>query len=106
MSGQSSGQKVFLERPSYGRRRLADAARVLPVAGAAFLAVPVLWPDRAELEAGVEPVAMSDAILYVFGVWIGLIVLAAIFGAWSQGDPGEPSHDPRVRGGPSAREGR
>ncbi|HBS49267.1 MAG TPA: hypothetical protein DEA05_03885 [Rhodobacteraceae bacterium] len=70
-------QPVFLERQGYRRRRLADAARLLPILGAALLAVPLLWP-RADAPGGGVP--MSTAFLYVFGVWAGLIALAAGFG--------------------------
>jgi nitrate reductase gamma subunit len=70
--------RVFLERQSYRRRRIMDAARLLPLIGAALLAVPLLWanPDAGTAEA----VPMSHAIVYVFGVWAGLIVLSAGFG--------------------------
>ncbi len=78
--------RVFLERQSYRRRRIMDAARLLPLIGAALLAVPLLWanPDAipgANPGAGTaEAVPMSQAITYVFGVWAGLIVLSAGFG--------------------------
>jgi len=78
---------VFLERQSYRRRRLMDAARLLPVFGAALFAVPLLWPSG----GGLEGVPTSVAIRYVFGVWAGLIVFSVLFGIaarrWSGGDP-------------------
>ncbi|QBF32563.1 hypothetical protein [Thalassococcus sp. S3] len=70
------GPSVFLERQSYRRRRLLDAARFLPVLGALLFAFPLLWPKP---ETG-EAVSMSSAMLYVFGVWAVLIGLAACFG--------------------------
>lgn len=79
---------VFLERQSYRRRRMMDAARLLPLLGAALLALPLLWPDtdQAAVASGaVEPVRMSEAIFYVFGVWAGLIVLAAFFALAARG---------------------
>ncbi|MGC8204016.1 DUF308 domain-containing protein [Aliiroseovarius sp. PTFE2010] len=55
---------LFLQRRSYRRRRLADAARLVPVIGAALWLVPLLWHDGAR---------SSTALLYVFGVWALLI---------------------------------
>ncbi len=62
---------LFLERQTYRRRRLADAARLLPVLGAILFLLPVLWgpqetPDADTAAGGV----------YVFAVWGGLIVAA------------------------------
>ena len=73
---------VFLERSVYQRRRMGDAAFFLSVFGALLLCAPVMWPGPAELEAeAVRGIAMSGAILYVFGVWVVLILLTALFGA-------------------------
>lgn len=73
---------VFLERQGYRRRRLADAARLLPIFGAALFAFPLLWPSpKPGVEvAGPDGVPMSTAYLYVYGIWFGLIVLTALFG--------------------------
>ena len=35
---------VFLERETYRRRRIMDAARLLPLLGVALFALPLLWP--------------------------------------------------------------
>lgn len=68
---------VFLERQSYRRRRLADAARLLPILGAGLFAIPLLWPaDPGEA----EPVTMSSAITYIFLCWAFLILASAGFG--------------------------
>lgn len=97
---------VFLERQSYRRRRLLDAVRLLPVVGGLLLAVPMLWPSGGGPFGAAVP--SSQAMLYLFGVWAGLIVLAALLGALLQawvgdddpaegGDarfPGEPPHAP------------
>lgn len=82
---------VFLERQSYRRRRLMDAARILPLFGAVLFALPLLWPSVPSDAAGEGGVPMSAAIIYVFSVWIALILLVLVFGrmtrAWSR--PGD-----------------
>ena len=70
---------LFLERSSYRRRRLRDAARLLPVLGVFLFFLPLLWPEQAGEAGNVAP-AMSSAITYVFGVWAVLIFLAVLFG--------------------------
>ncbi len=81
---------VFVARQTYRRRRMMEAARLLPVLGVCLLAVPLLWPNPEAASADVHPVPMSRAILYIFGVWALLIVLAALFGSrvrkWSLSD--------------------
>lgn len=61
----------FLAPEAYRQRRLRDAARLLPLAGAALLLVPLLWGDAA---------SGSAAVLYVFAVWAGLVAGAAWLG--------------------------
>lgn len=63
---------VFLERQSYRRRRLIDTLRMLPVIGALLWAVPLLW------RSGEEGVATSDAIIFIFLVWFGLVLAGAV----------------------------
>lgn len=63
---------VFLERRSYRRRRLTDAARFLPVLGIFLFLIPLLWKS-----GGDGARQTSRAIIYIFGVWGGLIVAAA-----------------------------
>ncbi len=66
--------QVFLERRSYRLRRLADAARLLPVLGLALFLLPLFWgPDV----SGKPNLTASDG-LFLFVIWIGLIGLAAI----------------------------
>lgn len=64
---------LFLARASYRRRRMRDAARLLPIVGGFLLLLPILWmPDgRINLTA-------AD-IIYFFAVWLFLIVVAAVF---------------------------
>lgn len=87
---------MFLERQSYRRRRLADAARVLPVLGTLLLLLPLLWAPQT------TPATDTAAGgLYVFVVWGGLILaaflLARRLGAES-GPPG-PREGDRTGGG-------
>ena len=74
---------VFLERRGYRRRRLLDAARILPVLGVLLFLVPLLWGGT-----GAGATRTSQAMIYVFVVWAGLVVLA--YWLWRVLGPGEP----------------
>lgn len=78
---------LFLKRQSYRRRRLRDAARLLPVAGALLLCLPILWAPGETLTGDTAP-----DMVYLFSVWIGLIALAAAFapGLAQGGDDDDP----------------
>lgn len=67
---------VFLERRSYRQRRMMDAFRLLPLIGWMLWLVPTLWSNSDA--DGVEPVRLSQAIIYVFGVWISLIICGGV----------------------------
>ncbi|MDX5401781.1 MAG: hypothetical protein LPK02_05410 [Rhodobacterales bacterium] len=67
----------FLERRRYRQRRLMDAARLLPLLGVVLWLIPLLWPQR-DPAGEVAAVSTSNAILYIFGVWI-LLALIALF---------------------------
>lgn len=73
---------LFLARAPYRRRRLRDAARLLPVLGLFLLLLPLLWaPDsRMALESG--------DVIYFFAVWLGLVLLAAAFAPGLRGGEG------------------
>lgn len=62
---------VFLARNAYHKRRMRDLARALPVIGSVLWAIPLLWPQ------GEGGAANSNAIVYIFGVWIVLILASA-----------------------------
>lgn len=64
-------QAPFLERKSYRQRRLVDAARLLPFAGAIGFLMPLIWP--ADLSAGADT---ARGGLYLFVVWFLLIAAA------------------------------
>lgn len=67
---------VFLERRSYRQSRMMDAVRLLPLVGLLLWLLPTLWSVSGDGE--VEPVNMSQAIIYVFGVWVCLILSGAV----------------------------
>lgn len=64
---------LFLERRAYRKRRMVDAARLLPIFGAVLLCLPMLW----SLIDG-SSVATTYVIRFLFLSWLGLIVLAAV----------------------------
>ena len=76
---------LYLARAPYRRRRLRDAARLLPVFGALLLILPLLWSG--------DPAARltSGDVIYFFGLWLVLILVAAAFAPGLQGDaaPGD-----------------
>lgn len=65
---------VFLERGSYRRRRMMDALRLLVLFAIILWMIPLAWPVGAESTG--EPVAMSRALFYIFGVWGSLIAVS------------------------------
>ncbi len=74
-------EPVFLARESYRRRRLGDAARLVPLFGLVLLLIPAVLSisDRT-----------ADAIVYVFTVWALLIVLIGVLSRrLSQGVPAD-----------------
>lgn len=72
--GQGDGPvpQVFLARHAYRRRRVMDAARLLPILGIALFFLPVLWRP----EGG--PGALSSGFVYLFLTWGLLIAVAAL----------------------------
>ncbi len=71
-SGLEPLQTLFLQRQPYRRRRLIDAARVLPVFGAFLFFVPAFLIVRG------TPGTTSVMWLFLFGTWIALIVSGAL----------------------------
>lgn len=61
---------LFLEQTSYRRRRLGDAARVLPVAAAVGVLVPVAWLPS------VFATAWGVTVLFI--LWAGLILIVGL----------------------------
>ena len=65
---------IFLARIPYRRRRLRDAARLLPVFGAFLLVLPVMWSPP---DAGAR--RLSGDVVYFFVIWALLVLIAAAF---------------------------
>ncbi len=79
---------LFLARAPYRKRRLRDAARLLPILGLLLLLLPLLWTPEARLSLS------SGDVIYFFLVWLGLIVVAAGFArGLSGGDGAEEEED-------------
>ncbi len=68
---------LFLERSSYRKRRLMDALKLLVFLGIVLWMIPTLWPDGTQ--PSVASIQTSTALFYIFGVWVLLIALAALF---------------------------
>ena len=81
-------QPVFLERRTYRRRRLRDAARLLPVLGILFLLMPLLWSTGEE-----APTSTARGFIYVFAIWLGLIVVAGLLSR-RLAEPENPGQEP------------
>jgi len=62
-------EPLFLARQNYRRRRLADAARLVPVLGALLFMIPILATS-----GGGASTARGG--MYVFLVWLALIGVA------------------------------
>jgi hypothetical protein len=68
-TSERNRRPLFVEREIYRRRRIMDAARLLPGLGAALLLMPILWARGHGTASGV---------VYLFLVWFGLILAAAV----------------------------
>lgn len=66
----ASRRPVFLERQTYRRRRIMDAARVLPVAGFVLILLPVLWSRG-------DGTGVASEAIYLFVLWFVLVLAAA-----------------------------
>ena len=65
---------LFLARIPYRRRRLRDAARLLPVFGTFLFILPVLWSPAGEGQR-----LLSGDVVYFFLTWARLVLVAAAF---------------------------
>lgn len=79
---------LFLARAPYRRRRLRDAARLLPILGVFLLMLPLLWTEEVQVSLS------AVDVVYFFAVWILLIGLAAAFApGLRSGDGAEEDED-------------
>lgn len=63
---------LFLPRPDYLRRRLVDAARLLPIFGGFLVLLPILW-TQTDVQTG----GTARSGIYLFVVWAALVAVAA-----------------------------
>lgn len=70
---RQSKRRLFLERDTYRRNRIADAARLLPLLAVAML----LLPDLLLSDPSVAKGATAPWLVYFFCAWLTLIALAA-----------------------------
>lgn len=88
----------FLARQTYRRRRLTDAARILPVVGLFLFLIPILWQPA---ETPAHDTASGG--IYLFGAWFVLIVAAFLLSralAPGEGDDEGASGEPPDEEGP------
>ena len=64
---------LFLARSLYRKRRLSDAAKLLPMFGAVLLLLPLLWVHQSAPERS----SIATNWVYLFIVWSFLILAAA-----------------------------
>ena len=64
---------LFLARSLYRKRRLSDAAKLLPIFGAVLLLLPLLWVHQSAPERS----SIATNWVYLFIVWSFLILAAA-----------------------------
>jgi len=70
-------RRLFLERRTYRRNRLQDAARLAPILGVLLFFGPVFILTS---ETGVGG-STSGWLVYFLGVWLALVVLAGVLSA-------------------------
>jgi len=83
----------FLERSSYRQRRMRDAARMLPVLAMVLMLLPLMWPRETADQS-----ATSSGIIYLFGLWMVLILLAFVLSRVLRLSDGTTHHKERSSG--------
>ena len=79
---------LFLGRIPYRRRRLRDAARLLPMFGAFLMILPVMWAP-----ADGAPRMTSGDVVYFFVIWAVLVAVAAAFAPGLSAGEGRADED-------------
>lgn len=62
---------VFVQQRTYKRRRMADAARMLPILGGILFMIPLLWLDTTTMTT-------ARVMVYLFVVWAALAGIAGL----------------------------
>ncbi|MEM7733965.1 MAG: hypothetical protein AAF280_14455 [Pseudomonadota bacterium] len=62
---------LFVQQRTYRRRRLADAARMLPILGGILFMIPLLWLGSASMST-------ATVMVYLFVIWAALVGIAAV----------------------------
>lgn len=69
---------MFLERRTYRRNRLQDAARLLPILGLMLIFAPIFIRDTDAVPIGEAGPTMGAWLIYYTAVWIALIVVTGL----------------------------
>lgn len=77
---------VFLERDLYRRRRVIDAAKLLPICGIVLFLFPVLTLDDRQP----DQIATASRLIYFFSVWFFLIAVAFVLSRWVRPEVNDP----------------
>jgi len=85
---------LFVERAAYRKRRMADAARLLPIVGVMLFGLPMLWPGADGAGA-----ATTHVMGYIFGIWLLLTLLAAGLSAYLSAHDNTQDEDGPEAGG-------
>jgi len=98
-------RRPFLERQTYRRNRLQDAARLLPVLGAVLIFSPLFIRGTDTIAPdGAEGTGTPEWLVYYFVIWLGLIVLtAAVSGALMRSDNSDTPPGQTTPDGPAGR---
>ncbi|EPX80155.1 hypothetical protein [Litoreibacter arenae] len=88
-----NSRTLFLERRVYQRRRLIDAARLLPIAGLFLFVMPALLLGTPGEDNATGTTALR--LIYFFFIWVCLIAISAtiargLAGAERVDDSGKP----------------
>lgn len=75
---------LFLARAVYRRRRLRDAARLLPILGLLLLMLPALGQESGD---------HRRYAVYLFATWAGLIAAASLLAPGLRVSEGDPDAD-------------
>ena len=89
-------EPLFLARQTYRRRRVADAARLLPLLGVLLLLLPLLSSGQ-DGDTGAAGVQTSRGGIYIFLVWAGLIGAASLLARPLSGRDPQPDTQPETR---------